>query len=145
MASVKDNSAKIFSYINYQIEQIKADINNTKAYREYCLAHNKQGLAYDCLTQIGAWEWEIKDLEEDKKFYIEYFGFTKQDLNGSTMNGKYKDLDKRVASESEITADWNRTLAEQSSADWSAEELATFERNMGLSLESWRALAPTKF
>ena len=147
MASVKDNSAKLFYYINRQIADIKEDLANVKSYLDYLKAKNLSfERQLECEDEIVSLEWEIKDLIADRQFYFEYFGFTKADLNGKLYEGKakYIDLFTRVATDEEIAADLKQ-IEKEKNGEWGEKELKAFEENMGMTVEQWRATVRAKF
>ena len=147
MASVKDNSAKLFYYINRQIADIKEDLANVNSYLDYLKAKNLSfERQLECEDEIISLEWEIKDLIADRQYYFEYFGFTKADLNGKLYEGKakYIDLFTRVATDEEIAADLKQ-IEKEKSGEWGEKELKAFEENMGMTVEQWRATVKAKF
>ena len=147
MASVKDNSAKLFYYINRQIADIKEDLANVKSYLDYLKAKNLSfERQLECEDEIVSLEWEIKDLIADRQFYFEYFGFTKADLKGKLYEGKakYIDLFTRVATDEEIAADLKQ-IEKEKNGEWGEKELKAFEENMGMTVEQWRATVRAKF
>ena len=147
MASVKDNSAKLFYYINRQIADIKEDLANVHGYLEYLRAKDLNfERQLECENEIISLEWAIKDLIVDRQFYFEYFGFTKADLNGKLYDGKakYTDLFTREATDEEIQADWKQ-IEKEKDGEWGEKERKAFEKNMGMTVEQWRATVRAKF
>ena len=147
MASVKDNSVKLFYYMNRQIADAREDLANVNGYLEYLRAKDINfERQLECENEIISLEWEIKDLIADRQFYFEYFGFTKADLEGKLYEGKpkYIDLFTRIATDEEIEADLKQ-IEKERNGEWGEEELKAFEENMGMTVEQWRATVKAKF